>query len=72
LCPIVTSVLLPLPLPSSNAKEIVGLRQYATRRKVAGSIPDEVTGFFNCPNHFSRSMALGSTQPLREMYFRVG
>jgi hypothetical protein len=23
------------------------LRQYATRRKVAGSIPDEVSGFLN-------------------------
>jgi hypothetical protein len=33
---------------------------YATSRKVAGSIPDE-------PNHSSRNMALGSTQPLTEM-----
>jgi hypothetical protein len=32
-----------------------------------GSIPDEVTEFFNCPNHSSRTMALESTQPLTEM-----
>jgi hypothetical protein len=36
-------------------------------RKVAGSIPDEVIGFFNWPNPSSRNMALGSTQPLTEM-----
>jgi hypothetical protein len=31
------------------------------------SIPDEVTGFFNLPNASSRTMTLGSTQPLTEM-----
>jgi hypothetical protein len=46
------------------------LRQYATSRKVADSIPDEVTGFFNKPNPSSRTMALGSTQPLTEMITR--
>jgi hypothetical protein len=40
---------------------------YATSRKVAGSIPYEVTEFFNLPNPSSRTMALGSTQPLTEM-----
>jgi hypothetical protein len=40
------------------------------RRKVAGSIPDEVIGFFNLPNPSSRTMALGSTQPLIEMSTR--
>jgi hypothetical protein len=40
---------------------------YATSRKVAGSITDEVIGFFNWPNPSSRTMALGSTQPLTEM-----
>jgi hypothetical protein len=40
------------------------LRQYATSRKVADSIPDEVIGFFIWPNHSSRTMALESTQPL--------
>jgi hypothetical protein len=44
---------------------------YATIRKVAGSIPDEVTGFFNCPNSSSRTMALGSTQPLTDMSNRI-
>jgi hypothetical protein len=42
------------------------LRHYATSRKVAGSIPDEVIGFFNWPNPSSRTMALGSTQTLTE------
>jgi hypothetical protein len=40
---------------------------YATSRKVAGSIPDEIIGFFNRPYPSSRTMALGSTQPLTEM-----
>jgi hypothetical protein len=40
-------------------------------RKVAGSIPDEVTGFLNWPNPSSRIMALGSTQPLIEMSTRI-
>jgi hypothetical protein len=45
------------------------LRHYATSRKVAGSIPD-VTGFFYWPNPSSRTMALGSTQPVTEMTTR--
>jgi hypothetical protein len=36
----------------------------------AGSIPNEVIGFFNWPNPSSRTMALGSTQPLTEMSTR--
>jgi hypothetical protein len=43
---------------------------YATSRKVAGSIFDEVIGFFNRPNLSRRTMALGSTQPLTEMSTR--
>jgi hypothetical protein len=43
------------------------LRHYATGRKVAGSIPDEVIGFFNWPNPSSRTVALGSAQSLTEM-----
>jgi hypothetical protein len=46
------------------------LRQYATSQNVAGSISDEVIGFFNWPNPSSRTMALGSTQPLTEMSTR--
>jgi hypothetical protein len=46
------------------------LRHYATSRKVAGSIPDEVIGFFNRSNTSSRTMAPGSTQPLTEMSTR--
>jgi hypothetical protein len=32
--------------------------------------PDEVIGFFNLPNLSSRTMALGSTQPLTEVSTR--
>jgi hypothetical protein len=46
------------------------LRHYATSREVADSIPDEVIGFLNLPNPSSRTMALGSTQPLTEMSTR--
>jgi hypothetical protein len=46
------------------------LRHYATSRKVASSIPDEVIRFFNLLNPSSRIMALGSTQPLTEMSTR--
>jgi hypothetical protein len=38
--------------------------------KVAGSIPDEVIGFFNWANPSSRIMTLRSTQPLAEMSTR--
>jgi hypothetical protein len=37
---------------------------------VAGSIPDEVTGFFNWPNPNSSTVVLGLTQPLAEMSTR--
>jgi hypothetical protein len=40
------------------------LRNCATNRKVAGSIPDGVTGIFHSHNPSDRTMALGSTQPL--------
>jgi hypothetical protein len=39
-------------------------------RKIAGSIPDKVIKFFNLPNPSSRTMFLGSTQPLTEMSTR--
>jgi hypothetical protein len=39
-------------------------------RKDVGSIPDEVTGFFNWFNPCSRTMALGSTRPLTELSTR--
>jgi hypothetical protein len=43
------------------------LRQYATSRKVVGSIPDEVIRLYDFPNPSGRTMALGSTQPITEM-----
>jgi hypothetical protein len=46
------------------------LRNYAASRKVAGSISDEVTGFFNWPNPSSLTMALGSTRHVTEMSTR--
>jgi hypothetical protein len=39
----------------------------ATSRKVVGSIPYDVIGFFNWPNPSSRTVALGSTQPVTDM-----
>jgi hypothetical protein len=44
------------------------LRHCSTSRKVAGSISDGVIGNFNSHNHFGRTMALGSTQPLINEY----
>jgi hypothetical protein len=41
------------------------LRHCVTSRKVAGSIPDDVTGIFPWHNHSGRTMALGLTQSLR-------
>jgi hypothetical protein len=38
---------------------------------MAGSIPDEVIEFFNWPNPSSRTMILGSTQPLTEINTRI-
>jgi hypothetical protein len=46
------------------------LRHYATSRKIAGLIPDDVIGFFSRSNPSSRTMALGSTQPLTEISTR--
>jgi hypothetical protein len=43
------------------------LRHCATRRKVAGSILDVAIGIFHGRYPSSRTMALGSTQPLIEM-----
>ena len=42
----------------------------ATSRKVAGSIPDGVTGISHWYNPSGRTMALGLTQPLTEMSTR--
>jgi hypothetical protein len=46
------------------------LRYCATNRKVAGSIPDGITGIFHWHNPSDRTMALGSTQPITEMSTR--
>jgi hypothetical protein len=41
-----------------------------TTTTTTGSIPDELIWFFNWPNPSSRTVALGSTQPLTEMSTR--
>jgi len=46
------------------------LRHCATNLKVAGSIPDAVTGIFHCHNPSGHTMALGLTQPVTEMSIR--
>jgi hypothetical protein len=43
------------------------LRHCATRRKVAGSIPDGITGTFHWPNFSDQNVTLGSNQPLTEI-----
>jgi len=43
------------------------LKQCATSRKVAGSIPDGVSGIFHWHNASGNTMALGLTQSLTEM-----
>jgi hypothetical protein len=45
-------------------------RHYATNLKVAGSIPDGVTGIFHWHNPSYRTVALRSTWPLTEMSTR--
>jgi hypothetical protein len=45
---------------------------WGTSRKVAGSIPDCVTGIFHWHNPSGRVMVLGLTQPLTEMSFARG
>ena len=47
-----------------------GLKQCATTRKVAGSIPDDVIGIFHCHFLSGRTIALELTQPLTEMNTR--
>jgi hypothetical protein len=61
---------LKIPQLSNSTSGHARHQDYATSRKVAGSIPDEIIGFFNCPNPSRRTMALGSTQPLTEMSTR--
>jgi hypothetical protein len=46
------------------------LMHYATNQQVPGSIPDGVIGICQWHNPSSRTMALGSTQPLTEMSTR--
>ena len=46
------------------------LRHCVTSQKVAGSIPDGVSGIFHWHDPSGRNMALGSTQPLTEMSTR--
>ena len=44
------------------------LRHCATSRKFAGSIPDDVIGIFHWHGLSCRAMALGSTQPLTDVF----
>jgi hypothetical protein len=53
-----------------TSKLVTELSQWRMSNIEAGPIPDEVIGFFNGSNPSSRTMALGSTQPLTEMNTR--
>jgi hypothetical protein len=46
------------------------LRHCATNQKVTGLIPDEVIGIFHLHNPSGHILALGLTQPLKEMSTR--
>jgi hypothetical protein len=63
-----------LTVGTSNSRgargSVVGWGTILQAGKVAGSSPDEAIGFFNWPNPSSRTMALGSIQPLTEMSIR--
>jgi hypothetical protein len=48
----------------------VVVKALATNRQVAGSIPDDVIEIFQWHNPSGRTMALGSTQTLKEMSTR--
>jgi hypothetical protein len=54
----------------SNDKFSNIFNRYFASRKVAGSIANEVIGFFNWRNPSGRTMTLRSTQPLTEMSTR--
>jgi hypothetical protein len=43
---------------------------YATSQQVAGSVPDEIIGFFSWPDPSSHTLALASSQPLTEISTR--
>jgi hypothetical protein len=43
---------------------------FATSRKVMGSVPDELIGFFKLPNLYRCAMAPRSVQPVTEMNTR--
>ena len=58
------------PPPAHTTAVAQCLRCCATNLKVAGSIPDGVSGIFHWHNPFDRTMALESTQPLTEMSTR--
>jgi hypothetical protein len=65
-----------MPLLTTSDKSLYFKQQHirhyyhAASRKVEGSIPHQVIGFFNSPDPSSRTMALGLTQPLTEMSTR--
>jgi hypothetical protein len=53
-----------------DSRSHIWLRHYASSVQVAHSIPDEIIGFLNLPNHSSNTMALGSNQSVTEMKTR--
>jgi len=64
-----TAVTTSRPIPSTFAF-ICSAHRCATNRSVAGSIPDGVIGIFHWHNPSDRTMTLGSSQPLTEMFTR--
>jgi hypothetical protein len=60
----------PRRLRDRSTKNIKGKKILAEENVVSSSIFDEIIRFCNSPNHFSRTMALGWTQPLTDMSIR--
>jgi hypothetical protein len=54
------------PVLMGERGSVVGWSTVLKDFKFAGSIPDEVIGFFNLPNPSSRNMTLGLTHPVTE------
>jgi hypothetical protein len=57
-------------VPRRNECLFLSSLVYATSRKVAGSVSDDVIGIFQLHNPSGRTVALGSTKPLAGMSTR--
>jgi hypothetical protein len=66
--PCITIAASVLPLYSTGTRYRNCLRRYATKRMIAGSVPDVFTGFLNWPSHSFRPIAPRSTQTITDYF----